>query len=207
MARLYSDAYGPIPIDGAELDAKIIEAGRTYFDMNEPNLHAVAQDARRFLRHSGGGYDVIAIDAYRPPYIPFHLTTVEFFALAKERLNPDGVVVVNVGRTASDFSLVDAIAATLQQVFPAVYVVDEPSGDSPLGNTMVVATKRPSTLADFRANLPRYDHPLLAEVARRAAPQAHRAAPPTGTPIFTDDRAPVELVVHGLVLRQFLGGR
>jgi spermidine synthase len=205
MARLFTDAYGPIPIDGAELDPKIIEVGRAYFDMNEPNLRAVAQDARRFLRSSAGGYDVIAIDAYRPPYIPFHLTTVEFFALAKERLNPDGVVVVNVGRTATDYRLVDAIAATLQQVFPSVYVVDEPSGDSPLGNTMVVATNRPTTLSDFRANLPLFSHPLLAEVARRAAPQARLASPPPDTPVFTDDRAPVELVVHRLVLRHFLG--
>ena len=33
-------------------------------------------------------YDLIAVDAYRPPYIPFHLTTVEFFALARDRLAP-----------------------------------------------------------------------------------------------------------------------
>jgi hypothetical protein len=46
---------------------------------------------------------------------------------------------------------------------------------------------------------------LLAEVARRAAPQARAAQPPPGTPIFTDDRAPVEQVVHRLVLQHFLG--
>ena len=28
-------------------------------------------------------YLVIAIDAYRPPYIPWHLTTVEFFSEAR----------------------------------------------------------------------------------------------------------------------------
>jgi predicted membrane-bound spermidine synthase len=205
MARLFTDAYGPVAIDGVELDPAILAAGRAYFDMNQPNLNAVAADARRFLRQSEGRYDVIALDAYRPPYIPFHLTTVEFFDLARRRLNPDGVVVVNVGRTQDDYSLVDAIAATLGQVFPSVYVVDEPSGDSPLGNTMVVATARPTTLADFRANLSGFDHPLLTEVARRATPQAKPAAPPPTAPIFTDDRAPVEQVVHALVLRHFLG--
>jgi spermidine synthase len=79
MARLFTDAYGPIPIDGAELDRRIIEVGRRYFDMNEPNLIAVALDARHALRESPYTYDIIALDAYRPPYIPFHLTTVEFF--------------------------------------------------------------------------------------------------------------------------------
>jgi spermidine synthase len=224
MSKLFTTAYGPIPIDGAELDPAIIAVGREWFEMTEPNLNAVATDGRWFLANSkwqiadgrwqmanpqsairNPQYDLIAIDAYRPPYIPFHLTTVEFFTLARDRLAADGVVAVNVGRTRTDYSLVDAIAATLGQVFPSVYVMDEPSGDSPLGNTLVIATKRPTTLADFRANLSAFAHPLLAEVGRRAAPQAAVASPPAGTPIFTDDRAPVEQVVHGLVLRQMLG--
>jgi spermidine synthase len=228
MSKLFTAAYGPIPIDGAELDPAILAAGRAWFEMNEPNLNAVAADGRWFLArewesgrmgewgnaaaalpHSHTptlpSYDVVALDAYRPPYIPFHLTTVEFFLLVRERLAEDGVAAVNVGRTRTDTSLVDAIAATMGQVFPSVYVMDEPSGDSPLGNTLVIATKRPSTLADFRANLPAFDHPLLAEVARRAAPQAAVAVPPVTAPIFTDDRAPVEQVVHALVLRQLLG--
>jgi spermidine synthase len=206
-AKLISQTYGPIPIDGAELDPEIIAAGRQWFAMNEPNLNAVAADGRWFLAHASPAapYDLIIVDAYRPPYIPFHLTTVEFFALTRDRLSADGVVAVNVGRTHTDYSLVDAIAATLQQVFPSVYVVDEPDNGSPLGNSMVVATRRPTTLADFRANLPAFDHPLLAEVARRAAPQSRMAAPPPDTPRFTDDRAPVEQVVHALVLRHMLG--
>jgi spermidine synthase len=230
MARLFTEAYGPIPIDGAELDPEIIAVGRAWFDMNLPNLNAVAMDGRRFLANSRSAdwyigkldappstnlpgyqatplptYQLIAVDAYRAPYIPFHLTTVEFFALARERLAADGVVAVNVGRTHTDYSLVDAIAATMRLVFPSVYVVDMPDEGSPLGNSLVVATRRPTTLDDFRVNLTAFDHPLLVEVASRTAPQARAADPPAGTPIFTDDRAPVEQVVHTLVLRHMLG--
>ena len=206
MARLFTDAYGPIAIDGAELDPAIIAAGRAWFDMNQPNLNAMAMDGRRFLayRPSGLAYDLIAVDAYRPPYIPFHLTTVEFFTLARDRLTETGVVAVNVGRTHTDYSLVNAIAATMQRVFPSVYVMDEPDNGSPLGNSLVVGTRQFTTLADLQSNLARFDAPLLAEVARRAAPQAQLAAPPPETPIFTDDRAPVEQVVHALVLRHLL---
>jgi hypothetical protein len=93
----------------------------------------------------------------------------------------------------------------MQAVFPSVYVVDEPDNDSPLGNSMVVATRKPTTLEDLQANLAAYDHPLMVEVARRAAPQARVASPPPGTPVFTDDRAPVEQVVHELVLKHMLG--
>ncbi len=52
-ARLLTEAYGPITIDGAELDPAIITAGRDWFDMNEPNLNAVAADGRWFLRNGG----------------------------------------------------------------------------------------------------------------------------------------------------------
>jgi spermidine synthase len=220
-ARLYTEAYGPVAIDGAELDPAIIDAGRRFFGMDLANLNAVAADARRWLsatqtakpaaqppaQNAKGPYDVIIVDAYRPPYIPFHLTTVEFFTLVRDHLAADGVVAVNVGRTHSDYSLVNAIAATMQQVFPSVYIVDEPDGQSQLGNSMVVASRRPSTLADFQANIPGFSQPLLAEVAQEAAPRARQAFPPGGTPVFTDDRAPIEQVVHSLVLRQLLGSR
>jgi hypothetical protein len=244
IPKLLTEAYGPIAIDGAELDPVIIQVGRDWFAMTEPNLNAVAADARWWLANGTlvdwyigrpipvtpgpplsqvtnlpiypatnlptyqsttlPRYDLIAVDAYRPPYIPFHLTTVEFFALARERLAEDGVVAVNVGRTHTDYSLVHAIAATMGQAFPSVYLVDLPD-DGGLGNTLVVATRRTTTLADFRANLPAFDAPLLAQVGRYAAGLASVAAPPLGTPIFTDDRAPVEQVVHALVLRQMLG--
>lgn len=204
MVRLFTDAYGPIPIEGAELDPEIIAVGRRWFDMNQPNLRAVAADGRRFLRDSRASWDLVAVDAYRPPYIPFHLTTVEFFTLARDHLTANGVVAVNVGRTHTDYSLVNAIAATLGQVFPSVYIVDEPDEGSPLGNSLVVATRQPTSLADLQANLPFFDHPLLVEVIGRAAPHVRVATPPPGTPIFTDDRAPLEQVVHGLVLRHLL---
>ena len=125
--------------------------------------------------------------------------------MARDRLADDGVVAVNVGRTTTDYSLVDAIAATMQQVFPSVFVVDLPDGSGPLGNSLVVATRRPASLTDFRANLPRFTGPMLDQVAQQTSGLARMAQPPPGTPIFTDDRAPVEQVVHTLVLRQMFG--
>lgn len=203
VARLYTEAYGPIPIRGVELDPAIIAVGRRFFAMNQPHLTAVAGDARYVLRRDPARYDVIAVDAYRPPYIPFHLTTVEFFGEARQHLTPDGVVAVNVARTAGDDSLVVALATTMAAVFPSVFILDEPMAGFDLGNSLVVATNRPATLADFLTNTAALPEPLLAEVARRARPHV-RVAPTTG-PVLTDDRAPIEQIVHGIVLR-FLGG-
>jgi hypothetical protein len=151
---------------------------------------------------------VIAVDAYRPPYIPFHLTTVEFFTLAREHLAPDGVVVVNVGRTDTDATLVDAIAATLQQVFPTVFVVDEPGPPATLANSLVVATRLPTSLAPAQARAAALPAALPAEwraFARRALAQARPARPPSDTPIFTDDRSQVEEVVHRLIFNFLVG--
>jgi spermidine synthase len=106
IARQATAVFGPIPIDGFEIDPEIIEVGREYFDMNEPNLNAIAQDGRWGLERSGQQYSLIGIDAYRPPYIPWHLTTQEFFQTVREHLTGDGVAVINVGRAPDDRRLV-----------------------------------------------------------------------------------------------------
>ena len=149
------------------------------------------------------------VDAYRPPYIPFHLTTTEFFALVHSRLSERGVVAINVGRTTANFALVDALSQTLGQVFPTVFVIDEPGPADDLGNSLVVATVQPFALADFQANAGRVPGTLPEEFrtfVAQAAPQARLARPPGDTPIFTDDRAPVEQLVHGIIWDFLQGG-
>jgi predicted membrane-bound spermidine synthase len=203
IPKLYTAAYGPIAIDGAEIDPAIIDVGRRFFAMTEPNLRAYAQDGRRFLTGADGSYDVIAIDAYRPPYIPFHLTTREFFEETRRHLTATGVVAINVARTSDDSRLVDALASTMAAVFPSVYLINEPLYGHDLGNSLVVATTQPTRLTNFADNLPLLGHSqLLHEVAQRTLP--HIAPAPISGIVFTDDRAPVEQVVHQLILRYAL---
>ena len=204
ISSLYSQVYGPLPIDGVELDPAVIAVGRRWFGMNQPNLNAVAQDGRYFLAHTTARYDVIAVDAYRPPYIPFHLTTVEFFSSVREHLTPNGVVAINAARTADDYRLVDALTATLQVLFPSVLIIEEPTNGATLGNSLVIASQQPVTLADWETNTARLTHPLLVTVAQRARGHA-RLAPVTaaGKP-WRDDLAPVEQTMHGLILRFLL---
>ncbi len=182
MAHLFTEAYGPVRIEGAELDPAIIQAGRDWFDMNLPNLAAYPMDGRRFLAHppreAAQPYDVIAVDAYRPPYIPFHLTTVEFFSLVRDRLSPTGVVAVNVGRTHTDYSLVDALAATMQAVFPSVYVLDLPDEGSTLGNSLVVATRQPTTPGRFRREPRQLSAPGCSAKRPATCPAPRAAMPP-----------------------------
>ena len=204
VPELYTNVYGPWPITGVELDPQILAVGRQFFGMDEPNLTALAGDGRRWLQQqpAESRFDLVLVDAYRPPYIPFHLTTTEFFGLVHSHLSERGVIAINVGRTAGNFALVDALSQTLGQLFPTVFVIDEPGPADNLGNSLVVATVQPFALADFQANAAALPATLpeefLAFVAQ-ALPQARLAAPPAETPIFTDDRAPVEQLVHGII--------
>ena len=71
---------------------------KKYFALDDPRLTTYAEDGRYFLETSDETYDLVALDAYRQPYIPFHLATEEYFQLVADHLSADGVVVVNVGR-------------------------------------------------------------------------------------------------------------
>ena len=202
IAKQYTQVFGPIPIDGIEIDPAIVEAGRQYFDMTEPNLNVIVEDGRWALAHSPNTYSVIGVDAYRLPYIPPHLTTVEFFSAARAHLSDDGVLVINVGRTPRDRRLIEAMAATLRAVFPSVHVMDVPD----TFNSIVVATVQPTATGNLAANLaalPADAHPLLRYTLQRAV----NSLQPTvyGDTIFTDDVAPVEQLTNSIVINFVLG--
>ncbi len=206
VARQYAHVYPDIAIDGIEIDPEIIEAGYRYFDMDPirlPQLNAIAGDGRYALSQLTGTYDVVGIDAYRPPYIPWHLTTVEYFEEIRSKLAENGAVVINAGRTNDDRRLVDALSATMGLVFPSVHAMDVPASF----NTILVATIQPTLpefLADNLALLPA-DAPAL---LRGTLTLGVGTLVPvrTGGVIFTDDRAPVETLVDSLVLNFLLSG-
>jgi spermidine synthase len=200
VARQLTAAYGPIPIDGVELDPEIARVGREYFAIGEedlPNLNIVVADGRYFLRTTQARYDLIGIDAYRQPYIPFQLTTKEFFGEVAAHLNAGGVAVVNVGRTETDYRLVDVIASTMNAVFPYVYAVDVDR----YNNTIVVGSFSPNGLANFAENASALalGSPVRVVAEASLATGNLRLIPPGGR-VFTDDHAPVELVVDQIIL-------
>lgn len=198
VPKQYTRFFGPIPIDGVEIDPEIVEVGRQYFGMDEPNLNAIVADGRAFLSRSDRRYTVVGIDAYRLPYIPWHLATVEFFQEVREHLTDDGVVAVNVGRTPGSDRLVATVGATLAQVFPSVYAIDVPASF----NTIVVGTVRPTDPENLLANRPLMGDPVLQEIADEAWQNLRTV--PAGGMVLTDDRAPVEMLTHLVVLDYLL---
>jgi spermidine synthase len=187
-ARAYARYLPDAKIDAVEIDGELLDIGRRYFDLRDrPQLRTITEDARPFLRRSAERYDVIMVDAYRQPYIPFYLTTKEFFELARDRLAPGGVVAINVGHPAGSDRLEKVLSATLRSVFPEV------AGD-PLNptNTILMGSGAPLTggrLLAASRSLPSDLRPLAVRAARRLRPGLE------GGRVYTDDHAPVEWLV------------
>ncbi|MGI8589110.1 MAG: fused MFS/spermidine synthase [Chloroflexia bacterium] len=204
-AELFTRVYGPKPVDDVEIDPEIVKLGRQYFHLDSPNINNIVRDARVYLRTTDKKYSIVGIDAYRQPYIPFHLTTREFFQEARDRLEPGGVAMINAGRAGKDYRLVNAIAATMRSVFPHVYIIDVAAG----GNSMVIGTEQAGGISNFGANAAAATDPLLRQVFAASLDHGNmrevQPASVTGDPVFTDDRAPVEEVIDQLILSYVTG--
>jgi hypothetical protein len=169
--------------------------------MDQPNLDVIVADGRYYLAHSDRRYTVVGVDAYRLPYIPPHLATVGFFRQVRDHLTPDGVVAINVGHTPKDYRLVEAMVATLLEVFSSAHVIDVPYSL----NAIVVATMQPTQPDNLLANLPGLEgdaflHPTASQAVANLRPTQ------PGNVIFTDDRAAIEMMTNALVIDFIMRG-
>jgi predicted membrane-bound spermidine synthase len=135
-ARQYEHFYGrdgadprTLSITGVEVDGEVIDLAREYFGLNEidpETLDVVVADGRVWLEQSEQKFDVLILDAFRQLYIPSHLSSREYFSLAADHLNENGVLVVNLNVTSRDSLVYKKMATTLQSVFPHVLTVEVP---------------------------------------------------------------------------------
>jgi spermidine synthase len=197
VSRAYERFFPATAIDGVEIDPRVSDAGRRYFDMDNPRLRIHDEDARPFLRRARGGYDLIGIDAYRQPYIPFYLATREFFALARSRLAPGGAVMLNVGHPPGQDGLERVLSATMGSVF--AHVRRYPIAPE---NTLLIASDSSLSrerLAAASRFLPAALAPVLEDATARLGP------PLRGGRVYTDDRAPVEWLIDSSIVRYAAG--
>jgi len=198
-ARQASFVYPNTIIDGYEIDPKIIQVGNEFFEMDLPMLNIFTEDARWGISHSHYIYDIISVDAYRPPYIPPHMTTIEFFEIVYSQLSDEGVMVINVGRSPQNRELVDDLTTTIGKIFPKIFIVDIPESF----NSMIFATKSQSTSWDNfiknREILVTSGVPDLLIEAMDISIAGIAQEGQTGR-TFTDDLSPIEWITNKIVL-------
>ena len=88
-----------------DLDREVVELCRAHLpdhhlgSFDDPRVTLRHEDARAFLQAGGEGYDVIILDLVDPleEGTAYLLYTDEFYRIARERLNPEGVLVTQSG--------------------------------------------------------------------------------------------------------------
>lgn len=209
--------FGDMPVEGVEIDEKITDLARTYFELPE-DVPVTTYDGRAYLNAIDGKYDVIMVDAYQDITIPFQMSSVEFFTLVKEHLAEDGVMVVNMNMRGSGEDSINAyLSDTIGSVFGEVYTVDVKGST----NRELFASDNPQMIENlknragevFRPGSPRDPHvaasddihyaglskgeetvadesllAMMNNVSENLIPYE------AGDRIMTDDKAPVELL-------------
>jgi spermidine synthase len=191
VARAYGVFHPEAEIDGVEIDPAVTDVGERFFGMDEnPRLRTHDQDARPFLRRTSHRYDLIVVDAYHQPYVPFYLATRDFFELVRDRLRPGGAVALNVATVPGDDRLEQALAGTLASVFPEVRVWPVLRFNHILlGFAERDEAREPRDASDERVA------PLVDLLRRQLSGPVAPAERP-----WTDDRAPVEWTIDQMIL-------
>lgn len=192
VARAFGHYFPETSVDAVEIDSELTEVGRRYLGLRNPRMQVFDEDARPWLRRAESGYDAIMVDAYRQPYIPFYLTTREFFGLTKDRLGEDGVTIVNVGHPEGGDELERVLGRTMAAVFPTVlrYPIED-TNTLLIGGGEDLSAVRLDRAAD---GMPPDLRPLAHEAALALEPRL------PGGEVFTDDHAPVEWLIDSSLL-------
>lgn len=202
--RAFAQVEPDMTIDVVDVDKRVLEVAERWFHMPvSERVRPVARDGRMFLRDAEPGQGCIVLDAFTiGGRIPFHLTTVEAFGEARERLATDGVFVMNInsaleGERAEIFH---AVARTLTEAFPTVYafaVHHSVDGATRVSrNVIFVATLQERRLEPEEWLARVDDYPLRGPVTRPALRRmiADWVELPdlTGVRPLTDELAPIE---------------
>lgn len=193
--RVYPDVH----IDAVDIDPWVIKIAQDprWFNLQESEqLDIHVEDARPFMRRTEKKYDLVEIDMYQGgPFIPFYVTTVEFFESLKAHMSDDGLAITNVLALAHDELLVACVVETIQEVFgDSVYVVHHSS------NTLVFAFKKPTLLHEVRRRIEAQYTGPLSDLAHEAI-AITTPDPYPGAHVFRDDDADVARISYKMLQR------
>lgn len=193
--------FNGINVEGVEIDEDITKLAREYFHLSE-DIPVHTYDGRAFLNAVDRKYDVIMVDAYQDITIPFQMSSVEFFTLVKNHLNPDGVMVVNMNMRGQndDEGITHYLSQTISTVFPNCYQVNV-RGTS---NREFFASENPEMLDVMARNVGKEENAELQYMMQvvteqlkpyqKAVPTASSGVSGANYHVMTDDQAPVELL-------------
>jgi spermidine synthase len=208
LAKWLAHRWPEFELDVVEVDPVVVRMAEEYFSYHPPPRHHVhIRDARVFLNSTEVTYDFIWVDVFARHMIPFHLTTVEFFAELRAHLAPNGMLAVNLASSGEggDLLRANAVMQTMRRSFPNIesFAVKGPWNPS--------QTRSENLIFFAGTPLERYEPAaILADVNRLVEQQrlpfeaivlldAHRAQPLEAGVVLTDNYAPYDLLIGSAV--------
>jgi len=187
-------AYG-LSGTAVEIDPKVVAVASRWFGFSPGAFSVALQDGRTFIERTSERYDIVLLDAFSAENEPSHLLTREAFEAVRARMNPGGVLAINLSGMApgpgADNRAVDTVLRTLASVFPltsAHYAPQTMPGQT-TNFTLVGALPAAASHATF-APLP--VHPMAEPAVEGFLQTTYSPASKQGA-IYTDGWNPVEL--------------
>ena len=131
-----------------EIDQAMVDTAKdpkyfTYIQRCAPDMKPVIGDARlTFAKEPNGTYDLIIVDAYSSDAIPVHLATEEAMEIYKDKLAPQGAVLMHVSNRHLELSSVVVGIADANDLKSWVYSEDTHRDSEYIFSTTVVVSAR-----------------------------------------------------------------
>ena len=189
----------------AEINPRVHETAKKYFLLQEnDNLKVKLGDIRSTIKTDTGKYDYVILDAFNGIYtIPYYLLTKEFFSELKERMNPGGVLLLNIITPVQGpkSNLFKSVVRTMNEEFSHIQIYPLEDDRSALQNVIVIASEKPlpekQEMLDRTVDTPVMNKTKLASMINREAED--QLKPETEGIIYTDDFSPADSIYTSIL--------
>jgi spermidine synthase len=195
-----------VNVDVSEIEPSLLEIGKKYFRLQEnPRLKNYLEDGRRLLQRRKSQYDMIFSDVYFSLFsIPSHFTTEEFFTVAKNSLNKNGIFVANLigGLSRESPSFLFSEINTFNKVFSNSYAFAVESNKKLTSQNIILLGINSDQKIDFEsAEIKNSANPILQNLGKKQIDLDRFNL--TQHPVLTDNFAPIEYLTSKLLARNF----
>ncbi|MEZ4860830.1 MAG: fused MFS/spermidine synthase [Caldilineaceae bacterium] len=152
--------FPDVMITCSEIEPVVLTLAERFFAFQrDARLQVVIEDGRNWLAVQDEVYDILFVDVFLDRgYVPYRMSTVEFYQLCYARLTAEGVLAINL---LTEDPYLPARVQSLRQVFPVIFACQVAEG-----NTLLFASRN-HTL----------DHATLIERAKMLQNTHHFAFP------------------------------
>lgn len=122
VVKVLRAKYADTDIVGVEIDKKMVDIGKQFFELGKYKAKIIIADAFSFVQKNQSKYDLICIDLLVGRVMPKKFSSLFFFKNIKNILKQDGVVIINQLRLKSkknkeiSCNLVDVLSKIFNKV-------------------------------------------------------------------------------------------